>query len=104
MLCKKGHNVSRLVHYADGSELCPVCDNISPIGKRLSEPFRSFAHQQNIERQRNQHYKDLLQPWSPKKGETSKGLQPNPEYIKAYKNDPKALQHFTKEELKKSGV
>ncbi len=104
MLCKQGHNVSRLIHYADGSELCPTCDGISPIGPKLSEPFRSFKHQQQIDKQRSEHYGDLLQPWQAKKGELSKGLQPNPEYIKHYKNKPEALKHFTKDELKKSGV
>jgi hypothetical protein len=73
------------------------------LGAKLKEPIRTLKHQLRIDRQREKHYGDLLQPWQAKKGELSKGLQPNPEYIKHYKNNPKALQHFTKEELKKSG-
>lgn len=64
----------------------------------------SIPHKQDIERQRETHGRDLLQPYELRKGEVKKGWQANKQFIKAYKDSPKALEGFTDSELKDAGV
>ena len=62
----------------------------------------SIPHKQDIERQRETHAGDLMQPWSMEKG--AKDWVPNKKFIKEYRNNPKALAAFSDKELKDSGV
>lgn len=101
MLCKQGHSVARIVHYADGSYLCPQChEGFSEVGKPFK--YMSIPHKQDIERQRETHAGDLMQPFEVRKGE--KDWVPNKKFIKEYKDKPEALAAFSDKELKDSGV
>ena len=100
MICPAGHSVARIIHYADGRYECPQCTGLSEVGKPFK--YMSIPPKQDIERQRETHAGDLMQPWSMDKG--AKNWVANKEFIKEYRNSPKALAAFSDKELKDSGV
>jgi hypothetical protein len=98
MKCHKcGKTIARTV-YIHGEWLTPCCDGIKELSRT---DYSSPLQKQRLQRQREKHAKDIMQPWEVK--ETSKGWIPNKDFIKAYKDDPDKLSMFSEQELKNSG-
>jgi len=93
--------IGRMLQRADGVILTPCCDGISEL-TRID--YASPRQKQQREWDRATYIDDITQPWEVKKGEVSKGYQPNPKFIKQYKHEPDKLSMFTEKELKDSGL
>lgn len=73
---------------------CLSCQNKNSGAQLVKNPeFASITKQDRIQQQRDEHGKDIIQPFL--------GNKPNPEFAKAYPS--KAKDYFTGDQLKDIG-
>jgi len=73
---------------------CQSCQD-SDDGEKLESPeFYNLSKAHRIQQQRDDHAKDILQPYLP-----GKDMAPNPDFLKAYPD--RAKDYFSEEKLKK---
>ena len=80
---------------------CHICGGHSELS-RIS--YLSPKTKQKHQWQREKFGRDILQPFEVRKGQITKGWQPNKDFIKAYKDEPGKLSKFSESELRDSGV
>ena len=83
-------------------ESCPSCSGLSEVPHKID--YASPKSKQKRDWQRETHAKDIMQPFEVRKGQVTKGFQPNKDYIKAYKGTPDKLSMYSETELKDSGL